>query len=420
VPGDPATRGQRCEEVYRIQVQGLATRLRATGTKKLVIGVSGGLDSTQALIVCARVMDELKLPRRNILAYTMPGFATSTRTRNQAWQLMRAVGATAEEIDIRPSCMQMLKDLGHPYAKGKKVYDIAFENVQAGERTSHLFRLANHHGGIVVGTGDLSELALGWSTYGVGDQMSHYNVNSSVPKTLIQHLIGWIADSGEFTDDVKRALHRVLDTDISPELIPGRQRTEDTIGPYELQDFNLYYTLRFGYPPAKVAFLAWHAWKDKYRLAVIKKKYDPQNLFHVKPLQFKFSGLNPQFALNNRGQRAHQDKVLAAADLAGGLFEKIQRRVGFTAVQIALQRVGLFLEGQVVDLQLPHLLQLRLAGADPVVQPFTSRAVRKHHAENNQQHSEHHRPPNQGIEFSLIQCFDHDAPPFPLTVMRRR
>jgi NAD+ synthase (glutamine-hydrolysing) len=271
VPSDPATRNQRCEEVYRIQVQGLATRLRATGTKKVVIGVSGGLDSTQALIVCARAMDELKLPRRNILAYTMPGFATSTRTRNQAWQLMRAVGATAEEIDIKPSCMHMLKDIGHPYAKGKKVYDITFENVQAGERTSHLFRLANLHGGIVVGTGDLSELALGWSTYGVGDQMSHYNVNSSVPKTLIQHLIGWIAESGEFTADVKKALHRVLDTEISPELVPGSQRTEDTIGPYELQDFNLYYTLRFGYAPTKVAFLAWHAWKDKYKLADIKK-----------------------------------------------------------------------------------------------------------------------------------------------------
>jgi len=237
----------------------------------VVLGISGGLDSTQALIVCARAMDELKLPRRNILAYTMPGFATSTRTRNQAWQLMRAVGATAEEIDIKPSCLQMLKDLGHPYAKGKKVYDVTFENVQAGERTSHLFRLANLHGGIVVGTGDLSELALGWSTYGVGDQMSHYNVNASVPKTLIQYLIGWIADSGEFTDDVKRALHRVLDTDISPELVPGKQRTEDTIGPYELQDFNLYYTLRFGYTPAKVAFLAWHAWKGKYKLGQIRK-----------------------------------------------------------------------------------------------------------------------------------------------------
>jgi NAD+ synthase (glutamine-hydrolysing) len=271
VPGDPATRDARCEEVYRIQVQGLVTRMRATGTKKLVIGISGGLDSTQALIVCARAMDELELPRRNILAFTMPGFATSTRTRNQAWQLMRAVGASAEEIDIRPSCMQMLKDLRHPFAKGRKLYDITFENVQAGERTSHLFRLANHHQGLVVGTGDLSELALGWSTYGVGDHMSHYNVNASVPKTLIQHLIGWIAESGEFSADVKRALRRVLETDISPELVPGRQRTEDVIGPYELQDFNLYYTLRFGYSPAKVAFLAWSAWRGKYSLGTIRK-----------------------------------------------------------------------------------------------------------------------------------------------------
>jgi NAD+ synthase (glutamine-hydrolysing) len=270
-PSDPATRDARCEEVYRIQVQGLVTRMRATGTKKLVIGVSGGLDSTQALIVCARAMDELKLARANILAFTLPGFATSSRTRNQAWQLMRAVGASAEEIDIRPSCMQMLKDLRHPFAKGRKLYDIAFENVQAGERTSHLFRLANRYGGFVVGTGDLSELALGWSTYGVGDQMSHYNVNASVPKTLIQYLIQWVAESGEFGDEVKRALRRVLETEISPELIPGRHSTEETVGPYELQDFNLYYTLRFGYAPAKVAFLAWSAWQGKYKLAQIRK-----------------------------------------------------------------------------------------------------------------------------------------------------
>jgi NAD+ synthase (glutamine-hydrolysing) len=271
VPGEAADRDARCEEVYRIQVQGLVTRMRATGTKKLVIGVSGGLDSTQALIVCARAMDELKLPRANILAFTMPGFATSSRTRSQAWQLMRAVGASAEEIDIRPSCMQMLKDLRHPFAKGRKVYDVAFENVQAGERTSHLFRLANMHGGFVVGTGDLSELALGWSTYGVGDHMSHYNVNASVPKTLIQYLIGWEVESGEFSDDVKRALRRVLETEISPELIPGRHSTEEAVGPYELQDFNLYYTLRFGYSPSKVAFLAWSAWKDKYGLREVKK-----------------------------------------------------------------------------------------------------------------------------------------------------
>ncbi|HVJ13517.1 MAG TPA: NAD(+) synthase, partial [Burkholderiales bacterium] len=271
VPSDPRTRDARCEEVYRIQVQGLATRMRATGTKKLVIGISGGLDSTQALIVCARAMDQLKLPRENILAYTMPGFATSTRTKSQAWQLMRAVGASAEEIDIRPSCLQMLKDIGHPYAKGKKVYDVTFENVQAGERTSHLFRLANQHGGFVVGTGDLSELALGWATYGVGDHMSHYNVNASVPKTLIQHLIGWIAESEEFSTDVKRALKRVLETEISPELVPGKQSSEASVGPYELQDFHLYYLLRFGYAPAKIAFLAWHAWRGKYRLAAIRK-----------------------------------------------------------------------------------------------------------------------------------------------------
>jgi NAD+ synthase (glutamine-hydrolysing) len=271
VPADPATRDARCEEVYRIQVEGLAQRMRASGTKKLVIGVSGGLDSTQALLVCARVMDELGLPRRNIHAYTMPGFATSTRTRSSAWQLMRAVGAAAEEIDIRPSCLQMFRDIGHPFARGRKVYDIAFENVQAGERTSHLFRLANQHGGFVVGTGDLSELALGWATYGVGDHMSHYNVNVSVPKTLIQYLIAWVARSGQFEAPVTRALERVLATEISPELIPGGQRTESTVGPYELQDFHLYYTLRFGYTPAKVAFLAWTAWGDRYRLAEIRR-----------------------------------------------------------------------------------------------------------------------------------------------------
>ena len=271
VPGDVANRDLRCEEVYRIQVQGLATRMRYAGTKKLVIGVSGGLDSTQALIVCARAMDELGLPRRNVLAFTMPGFATSSRTRNQAWQLMRAVGATAEEIDIRPSCMQMLKDLRHPFAKGRKLYDVTFENVQAGERTSHLFRLANLHQGLVVGTGDLSELALGWATYGVGDHMSHYNVNASVPKTLIQYLVGWVAESGEFNDDVKRALRRVLETEITPELVPGGQSTQAKVGPYELQDFHLYYMLRFGYAPSKVAYLAWNAWRDDYSIGEIRR-----------------------------------------------------------------------------------------------------------------------------------------------------
>ncbi|MCX7962665.1 MAG: NAD(+) synthase [Burkholderiales bacterium] len=277
VPDDPASRDARCEEVYRIQVAGLAQRMRATGTRRLVIGVSGGLDSTQALLVCARAMDELKLPRANILAYTMPGFATTTRTRSSAWQLMRAVGASAEEIDIRPSCLQMLKDLRHPFARGRKVYDVTFENVQAGERTSHLFRLANQHGALVVGTGDLSELALGWCTYGVGDQMAHYSVNASVPKTLVRHLIAWVARSGGFDRAVAKALERVLATDISPELVPGRrggqpaQRTEAILGPYELHDFFLYCTLRFGYSPSKTAFLAAHAWRGKYGLAEIRR-----------------------------------------------------------------------------------------------------------------------------------------------------
>lgn len=290
VPVDPATREARCEEVYRIQVAGLATRMRATSTRNLVIGVSGGLDSTQALLVCARAMDELGLPRRNILAYTMPGFATSTRTRSSAWQLMRAVGASAAEIDIRPSCLQMFKDLGHPYATGRKVYDITFENVQAGERTSHLFRLANQHHGLVVGTGDLSELALGWATYGVGDHMSHYNVNVSVPKTLIRYLIGWVAGSGQFDPAVGKALARVLATDISPELKPD-QRTEDSIGPYELQDFHLYYTLRFGYAPSKVAFLAWSAWRDKYGLPEIRKWLEVFLRRFFQTSQFKRSAL---------------------------------------------------------------------------------------------------------------------------------
>jgi NAD+ synthase (glutamine-hydrolysing) len=267
VPADPARRDERCAEVYAIQVQGLAQRLQATGIRNLVIGVSGGLDSTQALLVSAQAMDRLGYSRRNILAYTMPGFATSSRTLDQARRLMAAVGCQAHELDIRPSCLQMLKDIGHPYADGQQVYDVTFENVQAGERTSHLFRLANHHLGLVVGTGDLSELALGWCTFGVGDHMSHYSVNASVPKTLIQHVIRWVADTGRLGGDVADTLRDILDTAISPELVPGNgaepgQETEAVVGPYELQDFHLYYTLRFGYAPPKVAFLAYCAWHD--------------------------------------------------------------------------------------------------------------------------------------------------------------
>jgi NAD+ synthase (glutamine-hydrolysing) len=271
VPSDPATRDARCQEVYDIQVHGLVKRLKAMGATKLVIGVSGGLDSAQALIVCARAMDVMGLPRANILAYTMPGFATTERTLSQARRLMHAVGATAQEIDIRASCLQMLKDLGHPYARGEKLYDLTFENVQAGERTSHLFRLANLHGAPVVGTSDLSEIALGWCTYGVGDQMAHYHVNASVPKTLIQYLMRHVAEANQLGTQASQVLLEVLDTEISPELVPGHengqpvQTSESVVGPYELQDFHLYYTLRFGYSPRKLAFLAWHAWRDAAR-----------------------------------------------------------------------------------------------------------------------------------------------------------
>ena len=272
VPGDAAARDERCFEAYNIQVQGLQTRLASTGITKAIIGVSGGLDSTQALIVAVQAMDRLGLPRTNVLAYSMPGFATSEWTRTNALGLMRALGVTCGEIDIRPSCLQMLKDLQHPFASGERVYDVTFENVQAGERTSHLFRLANHHGGLVVGTGDLSELALGWCTYGVGDHMSHYSVNASVPKTLIAHLIRWTIRTGQFDKAASAVLQSIVETEISPELVPGddpgarpAQVTEDVVGPFELQDFFLYYISRFGFRPSRVAFLAEHAWSNRSR-----------------------------------------------------------------------------------------------------------------------------------------------------------
>ncbi len=273
VPSDPQVRDQRCYEAYNIQVHGLIKRLSATGIEKVVIGVSGGLDSTQALLVSARTMDRLGLPRANVLGYTMPGFATSERTLANAQALMRALGVTGTELDIRPSCMQMLRDIGHPFAEGEPVHDITFENVQAGERTSHLFRLANLHRGLVVGTGDLSEQALGWATYGVGDQMSHYNVNTSVPKTLIQHLIRWLVDTRQFDPQTSAVLQSIVDTEISPELVPAAeagqdgpgQSTEQVIGPYDLQDFHIYYVTRFGFRPSKVAYLALQAWGDAER-----------------------------------------------------------------------------------------------------------------------------------------------------------
>lgn len=268
VPNDPARLDKDCYEAFNIQVQGLMRRFEATRGSKLVIGVSGGLDSTHALLVACRAFDLMGLPRTNILGFTMPGFATGEKTRAAAWNLMNALGVTGEEIDIRPAAQSMLEGIGHPFGKGEPVYDITFENVQAGLRTDYLFRLANHHGGIVLGTGDLSELALGWLTYGVGDHMSHYNVNGSVSKTLIQHLIRWVADKNVFEPQVGEVLRGVLATEISPELVPadaegGMQSTQATVGPYELQDFNLYWITRFGLRPSKVAFLAWHAWRDR-------------------------------------------------------------------------------------------------------------------------------------------------------------
>jgi NAD+ synthase (glutamine-hydrolysing) len=315
VPSGSRERDQRCFEAYNIQVHGLLKRLSSTGTKRVVIGISGGLDSTQALIVAAKAMDRMGLPRKSILAYTMPGFATSNQTLTNARRLMNALGVTAGEIDIRPACQQMFSDIGHPFARGEQVFDVTFENVQAGERTSHLFRLANLNQGIVLGTGDLSELALGWMTYGVGDHMSHYNVNVSVSKTLIQYLIRWVISSGEFESETNATLQGILDTEISPELVPHpagdssrpAQKTAETVGPYELQDFNLYYITRYGFRPSKVAFLAHHAWGDKelgdwpdllppdkrvaYDLATIKKWLEVFIFRFFKISQFKRSAI---------------------------------------------------------------------------------------------------------------------------------
>ncbi|HEU4811360.1 MAG TPA: NAD(+) synthase [Nocardioides sp.] len=267
VPDEAERLALDCYEAYNIQVSGLEQRLHAIGQPKVIIGVSGGLDSTHALIVAAKAMDRLGRPRSDIHAFTMPGYATGATTKSYATRLAKSLGVTFEELDITAAAGQMLADIDHPYASGEPVYDVTFENVQAGLRTDYLFRLANHRGGIVLGTGDLSELALGWCTYGVGDQMSHYAVNTGVPKTLIQHLIRWVIDSGEFEAETNEVLQEILDQKITPELIPDRegqdsQATEDSVGPYALQDFTLYGVIRRGHSPGRIAFLAWHAWHD--------------------------------------------------------------------------------------------------------------------------------------------------------------
>ncbi len=268
VPDDAVRLRQDCYEGYQIQVSGLAQRLRAAKIERVVIGISGGLDSTQALLVCARAFDQLGLPRSRILGFTMPGFATSDATKGYAHTLMQALGITAGELDIRPSARLMLEQIGHKFAEGEALYDITFENVQAGLRTDYLFRLANLHGAIVVGTGDLSEIALGWCTYGVGDQMSHYNVNAGVPKTLIQHLIRFVIAEELFGTKAATVLEQILAAEITPELIPVAQgappqSTEGVVGPYALADFFLFYTLQHGFVPSRIAFLAWHAWHER-------------------------------------------------------------------------------------------------------------------------------------------------------------
>ena len=270
VPDDPARLAQDCYEAYNIQVAALVQRLRAIGEPRIVIGVSGGLDSTHALIVAARAVDRLGLGREHIHAITMPGFATSAGTRSNALALARALGCHVEELDIRPLAERMLAAMDHPYGRGERgreVYDVTFENVQAGLRTDLLFRIAGRRGGIVLGTGDLSELALGWCTFGVGDQMAHYGVNAGIPKTLIQHLIRWVVAERLFPDDVGDVLLDILGTEISPELVPAHegepiQSTQARIGPYALQDFTLWHVLRRGSRPSRIAFLAERAWSD--------------------------------------------------------------------------------------------------------------------------------------------------------------
>ncbi|BDI61528.1 NAD(+) synthase [Qipengyuania nanhaisediminis] len=360
VPNNPKTLDEDCYEAFNIQVDALMRRIQATGAKSLIIGISGGLDSTHALIVAAKACDRLGMPRSAIRGYTMPGFGTSEGTKSNAWKLMEAFGITAEEIDIKPAARQMLSDMGHPFATGEEpedgtVYDVTFENVQAGLRTDYLFRLAGHHGGFVIGTGDLSELALGWCTYGVGDQMSHYGVNSGVPKTLIQYLIGWTIRTEQFLPDASEVLRAVLGTEISPELVPvGEdeeiQSTEGTIGPYALHDFFLHHCVRYGQRPGKIAFLAWHAWHDadqgewpigdddQHRL-----EYDLEEIAHWLEVflkrffefsQFKRSAMpngpkvSSQGALSPRGDwRAPSDAVadLWIAELKAALPDSLDR-----------------------------------------------------------------------------------------------
>jgi NAD+ synthase (glutamine-hydrolysing) len=335
VPESPATLDEDCYEAFNIQVEGLRQRVVASGAQRLVIGISGGLDSTHALLVAAKAFDRLGRPRTDILGFTLPGFATGDDTRGNAWALMRALGISGEEIDIRPAARQMLGDMAHPFAGGQPQYDVTFENVQAGLRTDYLFRLANQRHGLVVGTGDLSEMALGWCTYGVGDQMSHYAVNAGVPKTLIQHLIRWTIRTLQYDEATNRVLDAILATEISPELVPadadGRiQSTEDRIGPYALHDFFLHHIARYGLAPSKVAFLAWHAWSDAsrgewpaYFPVEARREYDLQTISRwletfldrfFRTSQFKRSAIPNGPKLSSRGALSPRGDWRAPSD----------------------------------------------------------------------------------------------------------
>ncbi len=271
VPADEAHRSERCEEIFQIQSHGLARRLAHTGCRCAVVGISGGLDSTLALLVTVRTFDKLGLDRRGILGITMPGFGTTDRTYRNALKLMEGLGVTVREIPIRDACLQHFRDIGLPESDRSAAY----ENAQARERTQILMDVANMEGGLVIGTGDLSELALGWATYN-GDQMSMYGVNASVPKTLVRHLVRWAADT-ERDGATRATLLDIIDTPVSPELLPAdregniAQKTEDLVGPYELHDFFLYNFVRAGFRPAKIAFLAEQAFAGSYDRETIVK-----------------------------------------------------------------------------------------------------------------------------------------------------
>jgi len=333
VPDDPIERRDHANEVRSIQVAGLVKRLQSTGQPKIVVGISGGLDSTLALIVAVQAMDYLQRDRRDIIGVSMPGFGTSERTRANALALMDALGVTAKEIDIRHSSQLMLEDINHPAATGESHFDVTFENVQAGARTSLLFRLANHENGLVLGTGDLSELALGWCTYGVGDQMSHYSVNGSVPKTLVRHIIHSQATEPSCDPRLRDILLSITETPISPELVPlgednaaPKQLSEDVVGPYDLQDFFLYYTTRFGFSPQKIELLAQRAWEPDITSNDIKRWLIEFYVRFFGRSQFKRSALPNGPKVGTGGNLSPRGDWRAPSDLVAELWLEWARK----------------------------------------------------------------------------------------------